>query len=111
MLASFEQFLIGSPDWLVLLTLISAILPLTILPVTVLGLFSAKSCNKPRAYLRLMYLMLPWIPFAALAGAFIMSLSNLLLGMVIGLIFVVVRLYFVFMNSASNGLNAAAAAS
>ena len=109
MLASFEQFLIDSPDWLVLLTLISVALPLTILPVTVLGLFGAKSCNKARAYLRLMYLMLPWIPFAALAGAFIMSLSNLLLGVAIGLIFVVVRLYFVFMNSTRNGLSIAAA--
>ena len=109
MLTSFEQLLIGSPDWLVLLTLISVVLPLSILPVTVMGLFGAKSCNKTRAYLRLLYLMLPWVPFAALAGAFIMSLSNLLLGMVIGLIFVVVRLYFVFMNSAHNGLSAAAA--
>lgn len=109
MLTSFEQFLIGSPDWLVLLTLISVVLPLTILPVAVMGLFGAKTSNKTRTYLRLLYLMLPWVPFAALAGAFIMSLSNLLLGMVVGLIFVVVRLYFVFMNSAHNGLSAAAA--
>ena len=109
MLTSFEQFLIGSPDWLAVLTLISVVLPLTLLPVAVLGLFGTKACNKKRAYLRLLYLMLPWVPFAALAGAFIMSLSNLLLGMVIALIFVVVRLYFVFMNSGNNGLSAAAA--
>ena len=109
MLASFEQFLIGSPDWLVLLTLIICALPLSLLPVTLLGLFRAKSGNKTRAYLRLLYLMLPWVPFAALAGAFIMSLSNLALGMMVALVFVVVRLYFVFVNSGNNGLRAAAA--
>ena len=108
MLVSFEQFLIGSPGWLVLLTLISCVLPLSLLPVTLLGLFRAKSRNKTRTYLRLMYLMLPWVPFAALAGAFIMSLSNLALGMLVALVFVVVRLYFVFANSSDNGLQAAA---
>lgn len=109
MLASFEQFLTGSPDWLVLLTLISCALPLSMLPVTLLGLFRARSCNKTRAYLRLLYLMLPWVPFATLAGAFIMSLSNLTLGIFVALAFVGVRLYFVFANSGNNGLRAAAA--
>ena len=106
---SLEQFLMSSTDWVALLTLTGAVLPVVILPVVVLGYFRARSCNKTRVYLRLLYLMLPWLPFAALAGAFMMSVSSLIPGILVATVFVLVRLYFVFANSNHNGLNAAAA--
>lgn len=104
MLTTLQQFASTSPDWLVLLVLVLAIMPLMILPLFSLGLFGANNQNKTRAYMRLMYLLLPWLPFASLAGLFIMGLSNALLGSVIAACFIAVRVHFIYMNAERNGL-------
>ena len=104
MLTTFQQFASSSPDWLTLLILLCAVLPLLILPLAFLGLLGANHRNKVRAYMRFSYLFLPWLPFAALAGAFIMSLSNALLGSLVMLCFVGVRIYFILANAGNNGL-------
>lgn len=104
MLTFLEPIASSSPEWVVLLTLISVVLPMLILPMMLAGLVVAKLKKRTRVYLRFMYLFLPWLPFAALAGLFIMSLSNLLLGSFIALIFIAVRVYFIYEQSDSNGL-------
>ena len=106
---SFAQFANSSPEWLVLLILLSCILPMILLPFTALGMFRAKVRNRIRAWMRFLYLFLPWLPFAGLAGLYIMSLSNMLLGSLIALVFVAVRLYFIHARASSNGLQAAMA--
>ncbi|MRI35493.1 hypothetical protein EOPP23_21265 [Endozoicomonas sp. OPT23] len=104
MLTTLQQFASTSPDWLVLLALVSAIMPLMIMPLFLVGLFGANKQNRTRAYMRFMYLFLPWLPFASLAGLFIMSLSNPLLGSAIAACFIAVRLYFIYVNAERNGL-------
>ncbi|WP_062260043.1 hypothetical protein [Endozoicomonas arenosclerae] len=106
MLMTLQNLLGQSPEWMALLVLIAAVLPLILLPAVFLGLLGARQKNKVRAYLRFMYLFLPWLPFAALAGLYMMSVANITLGLITGLAFVAVRLYFVFANASNNGLNA-----
>ena len=104
MLTTLQHFASTSPDWVVLLAFVLAIMPLMMLPLFLLGLFGAKTKNRTRAYLRFMYLFLPWLPFAALAGLFIMNLSNAFLGSIITACFIAVRLHFIYVNAKRNGL-------
>ncbi|MGI9279200.1 MAG: hypothetical protein ACR2PX_06170 [Endozoicomonas sp.] len=106
MLMTIQNLLNQSPEWMALLVLIAAILPLILLPVVFLGLLGARQKQKVRTYLRFLYLFLPWLPFAALAGLYMMSVANIALGVTTGLAFIAVRLYFVFANASNNGLNA-----